>query len=70
MVAGPLTWRPIGLSTMQPKSSCLPQEQKYTLGRPTDADLLGPAAGITPGSSGVSCMGDVWNPVHPASAFF
>lgn len=28
------------------------QEQKYTLGRPTDADLLGPGAGITPGSSG------------------
>ncbi|KAL0035929.1 hypothetical protein WJX77_008231 [Trebouxia sp. C0004] len=27
-------------------------EQKYTLQRPTDADLLQPGAGITPGSSG------------------
>ena len=29
------------------------QEQKYTLPRPTDADLLGPGAGLTPGSSGM-----------------
>ncbi|KAA6420103.1 MAG: hypothetical protein FRX49_09952 [Trebouxia sp. A1-2] len=28
------------------------KEQKYTLQRPTDADLLQPSAGITPGSSG------------------
>ena len=30
------------------------QEQKYTLQRPTDADLLQPGAGITPGSSGAA----------------
>ena len=35
---------------------CALQEQKYTMPRPTDADLLGPGAGITPGSSGARSM--------------
>ncbi len=30
------------------------QEQTYTLQRPTDANLLQPGAGITPGSSGAA----------------